>query len=89
MTTGHSRQTIKEVTMAQKLHSIPCVLMRGGTSKGPYFLGKDLPRDRDEIAKILLAVMGSPDNRQIDGIGGATTITSKVAIVSSIKRDLS
>ena len=57
--------------------------MRGGTSKGPYFLASDLPSDRDAIAKILLAVMGSPDVQQIDGIGGATTLTSKVAIVGA------
>ncbi len=67
--------------MATQLQSIPCVLMRGGTSKGPYFLSHDLPADREQIARILLSVMGSPDSRQIDGIGGADTLTSKVAIV--------
>jgi len=58
------------------------MLMRGGTSKGPYFLGSDLPADRESRDRVLLAAMGSPDARQIDGIGGATTLTSKVAIVS-------
>jgi 4-oxalomesaconate tautomerase len=58
--------------------------MRGGTSKGGYFLATDLPTDRD---KFLLGVMGSPDPRQIDGMGGADPLTSKVAIVSPSARD--
>lgn len=62
---------------------IPCVLMRGGTSKGPYFLATDLPSDPETRDKVLLAVMGSPDIRQIDGVGGADPLTSKVAIVSA------
>ena len=62
--------------------AIPCVLMRGGTSRGPYFNASDLPADKETRDRVLLAVMGSPDLLQIDGIGGATTITSKVAIVS-------
>ena len=62
--------------------AIPCTFMRGGTSRGPYFLAADLPASREEIARVLLAVMGSPDARQIDGLGGATTLTSKVCIVS-------
>jgi hypothetical protein len=62
--------------------AIPCTFMRGGTSRGPYFLRSDLPAERDAAARVLLAVMGSPDLRQIDGLGGATTLTSKVAIVS-------
>ncbi|MDJ0832758.1 MAG: 4-oxalomesaconate tautomerase [Gammaproteobacteria bacterium] len=73
--------------MAADLISIPCTLMRGGTSKGPYFLSTDLPADRQQLAAILLAVMGSPDVRQIDGIGGADTLTSKVAIVGPSDRD--
>jgi 2-methylaconitate cis-trans-isomerase PrpF len=56
--------------------------MRGGTSRGPYFKAADLPSDLAARDRVLLAVMGSPDARQIDGIGGATTLTSKVAIVS-------
>ena len=63
-------------------HSIPCTMMRGGTSKGAYFLASDLPADPAERDKLLLAVMGSPDPRQIDGIGGATSLTSKVAVIS-------
>ena len=60
---------------------IPCVLMRGGTSKGAYFLAADLPAQADLRDRVLLAVMGSPDRRQIDGIGGADSLTSKVALV--------
>ncbi len=62
--------------------AIPAVLMRGGTSKGPYFLAADLPADRETRDRVLLAVMGSPDVRQIDGIGGSDPLTSKVAMVS-------
>ncbi|HEY7489039.1 MAG TPA: 4-oxalomesaconate tautomerase [Streptosporangiaceae bacterium] len=59
-----------------------CMLMRGGTSKGAYFLPEDLPADPAERDDLLLRVMGTPDPRQIDGIGGAHPLTSKVAIVS-------
>ncbi|GAA4603276.1 4-oxalomesaconate tautomerase [Actinoallomurus liliacearum] len=59
-----------------------CMLMRGGTSKGAYFLAGDLPADPVERADLLLRVMGTPDPRQIDGIGGAHPLTSKVAVVS-------
>jgi 4-oxalomesaconate tautomerase len=62
--------------------AIRCMLMRGGTSKGAYFLADDLPRDKDTRDRILLAAMGSPDPRQVDGVGGAHPLTSKVAIVS-------
>ncbi len=61
---------------------IPCVLMRGGTSRGPYFLADDLPADAATRDAVLLAAMGSPHPMQVDGIGGAQTLTSKVAIVS-------
>jgi 4-oxalomesaconate tautomerase len=59
-----------------------CMLMRGGTSKGAYFLAEDLPTDPARRDRILLAALGSPDPRQIDGVGGAHPLTSKVAIVS-------
>ena len=65
---------------------IPCIWMRGGTSKGAYFHAADLPDDVETRDKVLLAVMGSPDNRQIDGMGGADPLTSKVAIISRSKR---
>ena len=61
-------------------------MMRGGTSKGPIFLESDLPEDVTLRDRILLAAMGSPDKRQIDGIGGADTLTSKSCIVSPSDR---
>ena len=61
---------------------IPCVFMRGGTSRGPYFHASDLPDDVPTRDAVLLRAMGSPDVRQIDGIGGADPLTSKVAILS-------
>jgi 4-oxalomesaconate tautomerase len=60
--------------------------MRGGTSKGGYFLKADLPADTTARDAFLLAVMGSPDPRQIDGMGGADPLTSKVAVVSKSER---
>jgi 4-oxalomesaconate tautomerase len=62
--------------------SIPTLFMRGGTSRGPFFLAEDLPQDTSSRDQVLLAVMGSPDRRQIDGMGGANPLTSKVGIVS-------
>ena len=59
-----------------------CMWMRGGTSKGGYFLADDLPVDIAARDQLLLRVMGSPDGRQIDGMGGASPLTSKVAVVS-------
>ena len=64
------------------LRRIPCVLMRGGTSKGLFFLATDLPSHPAERDQTLLAAMGSPDSRQIDGLGGADPLTSKVAIIA-------
>ena len=61
-------------------------MMRGGTSKGAYFVASDLPSDTARRDRVLLAVMGSPDKRQIDGIGGADPLTSKVAVVSKSER---
>jgi len=61
---------------------IPCVIMRGGSSRGPYFLAADLPADVPTRDAVLLAAMGSPHQLQVDGIGGANSLTSKVAIVS-------
>ncbi len=65
---------------------IRCALMRGGTSKGAYFLAADLPSERGARDRVLLAVMGSPDARQIDGVGGAHPLTSKIAVVSRSNR---
>jgi 4-oxalomesaconate tautomerase len=67
-------------------NGIPCLWMRGGTSKGAYFLANDLPADAAERNTLLLRIMGSPDPRQIDGIGGADPLTSKVAILSPPSR---
>ena len=61
---------------------IPCLLMRGGTSKGAFFLASDLPTDRAERDDLLLRIMGTPDPRQVDGLGGAHPLTSKVAVIS-------
>ena len=65
---------------------IPCTWMRGGTSKGAYFLAGDLPAEPVDRDTLLLGIMGSPDPRQIDGIGGATSLTSKVAAISPSDR---
>ncbi len=60
---------------------VRCLYMRGGTSKGAYFLASDLPTDEAERDDLLLRIMGTPDPRQIDGLGGAHPLTSKVAVV--------
>jgi 2-methylaconitate cis-trans-isomerase PrpF len=75
---------------AQRIHfmttrAIPCVLMRGGTSRGPYFLASDLPSAPAERDRILIAAMGSGHELQVDGIGGGHPLTSKVAIVGPSK----
>jgi 4-oxalomesaconate tautomerase len=64
------------------LTAVPCTVMRGGTSKGLFFSADDLPPDRAQRDRLLLAAMGSPDARQIDGLGGAHPLTSKVALIS-------
>ena len=65
---------------------IPCVYMRGGTSKAVFFHDKDLPKDAKERDKVILSAFGSPDRRQIDGMGGANTSTSKVAVIKKSER---
>jgi 4-oxalomesaconate tautomerase len=67
--------------MNAKADGIRCMWMRGGTSKGGYFLAEDLPAGTAERDAFLLSAMGSPDARQIDGMGGANPLTSKVAVV--------
>jgi 4-oxalomesaconate tautomerase len=67
-------------------HAISCLFMRGGTSRGPFFNAADLPADVAARDRVLLNVMGSPDRRQIDGLGGAHPLTSKVGIVSRSSR---
>jgi 4-oxalomesaconate tautomerase len=65
---------------------IPCVIMRGGTSRGPFLLTSDLPEDVATRDEVLLAIMGSPHEIQVDGIGGSHSVTSKVAMISKSKR---
>ena len=65
---------------------IPAHLYRGGTSNGPLILAGELPADRKTLDAVLLAAMGSPHKRQIDGIGGAETLTSKIAVVCKSAR---
>ena len=66
--------------------AVRAMWMRGGTSKGGYFLASDLPPDPARRDELLLGIMGSPDPRQIDGMGGADALTSKVAVVAPSSR---
>ena len=72
--------------MCSMTTSIPCVLMRGGTSRGPFFLSDWLPADLALRDRTLLAALGSPNELQVDGLGGGNSLTSKVAIVSRSTR---
>jgi 4-oxalomesaconate tautomerase len=90
MITGEPTQPVAAVSLpvagqppTAPVLGVPCMLMRGGTSKGAYFLAGDLPADPADRDLFLLSVMGSPDPRQIDGIGGAHPLTSKVAVASA------
>jgi 4-oxalomesaconate tautomerase len=67
--------------------AVPCWFLRGGTSRGPFFRAADLPAETADRDAVLLAVMGSPDPRQIDGVGGAHPLTSKAGIVDRSERD--
>jgi 2-methylaconitate cis-trans-isomerase PrpF len=71
---------MEETTMT-KHKALPFVLMRGGTSKGVFLRAEDVPQEREELIPLLLDLFGSPDRRQIDGLGGADKLTSKVAII--------
>ncbi len=73
--------------MSEARDGVRCMWMRGGTSKGGYFLADDLPEDISARDALLLGVMGSPDPRQIDGMGGADPLTSKVAVVRKSARE--
>ena len=68
-------------------HTLPVSILRGGTSKGVYILETDLPANKEEWEPILLRLMGSPDKKQIDGLGGSQSVTSKVAIIKRSDRD--
>ena len=65
---------------------VRCMWMRGGTSKGGYFLAEDLPDNQALLDAFLMRAMGSPDPRQIDGMGGADPLTSKIAVVRKSDR---
>lgn len=73
--------------MSERILSAPCMWMRGGTSKGGYFLASDLPSSAPERDEFLLQIMGSPDDKQIDGMGGANPLTSKIAVVKPSSRE--
>src|SRR3546814_19200702 len=77
--------TFREILMSASQIAIPCIVMRGGTSKGPYFMAKDLPSDSAQRDSVLLAAMGSPDARQIEALGGSTTLSSKVCMATPTK----
>lgn len=69
------------------MNNIPCIYMRAGTSRGPFLDLRDLPAEPEERNAVLLRIMGSPHNRQIDGLGGATPVTSKVVMVQPSDRE--
>ena len=70
----------------KEVKKLPVTILRGGTSKGVYILQSDLPEDKDAWEPILLRLMGSPDRKQIDGLGGSQSVTSKVAIIRKSPR---
>lgn len=74
-----------DITMHTGVREVKCSILRGGTSKGVYILENELPTDPTERDKVLLALFGSPDKRQIDGLGGADPLTSKLALVGPSK----
>lgn len=73
--------------MSPEVIPLRCSILRGGTSRGVFFIANDLPDERSQIEPVLLDVFGSPDVRQIDGLGGATSQTSKAAIIGPPSRD--
>ena len=70
----------------QKQRKFPCVFMRGGTSKAVFFHEEDLPENKEEWPEIFMKVMGTPDVKQIDGMGGTVSSTSKIAVISKSDR---
>ena len=71
----------------KQVFRLPVTILRGGTSKGVFILEEDLPENREEWDEILLRLMGSPDKKQIDGLGGAQSVTSKIAIIKKSERE--
>lgn len=81
ITTFQRTGPVMKTYPASDLSAVPSILMRGGTSRGPFFVESDLPADPAARDAVLLAALGSPDRRQIDGVGGAHPLTSKAGIV--------
>lgn len=73
--------------MHPEMESLRCVIMRAGTSKGIFIMKNELPNDPKNRDAVIRAIFGSPDIRQIDGLGGADVLTSKLAIISPSSRD--
>ena len=72
--------------MSNNVTRLPVTILRGGTSKGVYILEEDTPANRTEWEPLLLRLMGSPDKKQIDGLSGSQSVTSKVAIIKKSGR---
>jgi 4-oxalomesaconate tautomerase len=88
VTVSHIVDNYVDIVHTGAVHDgIRCMVMRGGTSKGLYFLADDLPQEQTSRDDLLLRIMGSPDQRQIDGMGGAHPLTSKVAVVGRPSAD--
>ena len=83
---GSAQTSPVQRTGGEEQVAIPCAFMRGGSSRGGFFLDEDLPPIGPQRDAVLLAAYGSPDNRQIDGIGGADPLTSKAAVVKRSER---
>jgi 2-methylaconitate cis-trans-isomerase PrpF len=75
-----------EEFMHPEMERLRCAIVRGGTSKAVFIMKNELPQDPDERDAVIRAIYGSPDVRQIDGLGGADVLTSKVAIISPASR---
>jgi 2-methylaconitate cis-trans-isomerase PrpF len=73
--------------MHPNMEMIRCSIVRGGTSKGIYILENDLPKEQPLRDQVILSIFGSPDVRQIDGLGGADPLTSKLAIIGPSTRE--
>lgn len=78
-----SKNVLKRLaeSIGSMIREIPCTIMRGGTSKGVILWEKDLPEEGEARDRVILSIFGSPDPRQIDGLGGADSLTSKCAVI--------
>ncbi len=77
----------REITRTSSRPSYPCIVMRGGTSRGLFFHKRDMPQDFELRDRILMAAMGGPDPRQVDGLGGADLLLSKAVTVGPSERE--